>query len=329
MYSHVARARKRKNVHFDPLSSPPLPAFAHPEQVLSLLDLGLVDKDEVAAYYEALSDLERTTREAKEAAARGPVPSSASKQSAPQQNPASLVPFPVICAALGAAGAHSLQLTGDLDAAASACGGIAGAALGGLLVVGDDPVGRTARALGEGIAGTVGVAGGLAGKRVAESAAGAAGAAAAAVEDAVIKAPASLAEGVLRSISETVSEGARSVVNLPGALAKKAVDEAKGALQETSEAAFSLPGEIARKASDAAGGALRSTSEATITAVKESPKEAAKRLMEAVSAPGDALKEAVASPEKVLGSVASFVGRTPDAAAGENTTGGQASDSRL
>lgn len=283
-----------------------------------------MDKDEVAAYFDALSDLERTTREAKEATTRSPVPSSTPKQST-QHNPLSLVPFPVVCAALGAAGAHSLQLTGELDTAASACGGIAGAALGSLLVVGDDAVGRTARALGAGIAGTVGVAGGLAGKSVSESAAGAAGAAVTAVEEAVIKAPVNFAGGVVWSISETLSAVIKSVVNLPGALAKKVVDEAKRVLQETSEAAFRLPGEIAQKASDAAGGALRSTSEATITAVKDSPKEAAKRLKAAVSAPGDALKEAVASPEKVLGSVASFTSRMPGAAARGSTMKEQAS----
>lgn len=119
------------------------------------------------AYYEALSELERTTREAKEATIRpSQNPATPSNSFPSEQNPVSLVPFPALCAALGAASLQSLHLTGDADAVASVCGGIVGAAIGGLVVVGDDPVGGFTRAVGATIARGVGFAGGWVGKEV-------------------------------------------------------------------------------------------------------------------------------------------------------------------
>lgn len=140
------------------------------EQVLTLLELGLVDKEDVTTYYEALANLERTTREAKEATTLA-MNKSAATATTPvyfpgKQDPASLVPFPAICAALGAAGMHSLQLSSDADTIASVCGGTAGAVVGGLLVIGDDPVGGFARAAGAAVARAIGFAGGWAGKEV-------------------------------------------------------------------------------------------------------------------------------------------------------------------
>lgn len=139
-------------------------------QVLTLLELGLVDKEDMTAYYEALENLERSTEEDTEATT-SPTKSSTSTvspsgSSLGQADPASLMPFPVICAALGAAGMHSLQLTGTADTIASVCGGAAGAAVGGIVVIGNDPVGEFARMAGAAIARLVGSAGGWAGKEV-------------------------------------------------------------------------------------------------------------------------------------------------------------------
>ncbi|CAM9134316.1 unnamed protein product [Ectocarpus fasciculatus] len=265
------------------------------EKVLTLVEIGLVDKEEASAYYEALSDLERTTQEAKVAAAAAAEgqPSAARSSSAtpfsPQEGPLSLVPFPAVCAALGAAGTHSLHLAGGLGTAFSVFGAVAGVALGGLVVIGDDPLGRAARAAGLALARSAGAAGVAAGKSVSESAAGAAGAAVGAVEEAVIKAPANFLAGVASSISSAVSAAVGSVTALPGAVVTKAADGAKGALQDTSDAVVNMPGEVARKAAQAAGGALQSTSDAAVTAVRESPKRAAKSLNDAVSSPGKTL----------------------------------------
>lgn len=277
------------------------------QQVLSLLDLGLVDKEEVAAYYDALSNLERTTQEAKEAtlaASLNPRPTSnrpfSTATSEPEGDPLSLIPFPAICAFLGFAGTKSLHLTGDLDNVASACGAIAGAGIGSLVVVGQDPVARVARTIGSAIIRSAGAAGGVAGKSVSESVVGAAGAAVAAAEQAIIKAPVNMAGALVRSLLDSLSAAAGSVVRLPGELARKTVVGATGALRDTSEAAVNLPGDIARKAVDAAGGAIQSTSEAAITAVTEAPKEAAKRLTEVVSSPGEALTSAVSSATSTL-----------------------------
>lgn len=139
-------------------------------QVLTLLELGLVDKEDMTAYYEALANLERTTKEVTEATTLS-TKISTSTAIPPgsllgQADPASLVPFPVICAALGAAGMHSLQLAGTADTIASVCGGAAGAALGAIVAIGNDPVGEFARAAGAAIARLVGSAGGWAGKEV-------------------------------------------------------------------------------------------------------------------------------------------------------------------
>ncbi|CAM9276851.1 unnamed protein product [Ectocarpus sp. 12 AP-2014] len=265
------------------------------EKVLTLVEMGLVNKEEASSYYEALSDLERTTQKAKAAAAAAAEsqPSAARSSSAspfsPQEGPLSLVPFPAVCAALGAAGTQSLHLAGALGTAFSVFGAVAGVALGGLVVIGDDPLGRAARAAGLALARSAGAAGGAAGKSVSESAAGAAGAAVGAVEEAVVKAPANFVAGVASSISRAVSSAVGSVTALPGAVVTKAADGAKGALQDTSEAVVNLPGEVARKAAQAAGGALQSTSDAAVTAVRESPKMAAKRLNDAVSSPGKTL----------------------------------------
>lgn len=265
-----------------------------------MLDIGLVDKEEVAAYYEALSELERTTQEAKAATAAAATAASLNPQSAsssapftPQDGPLSLVPFPAVCAALGAAGTHSLHLTGGLGTALSVFGAMAGAALGSLVVIGDDATGRAARAAGSAVSRSASTAGGMAARSVSES-----------VEEAVVKAPANFVAGLARSISNAVSAAVGPVVALPGELAAKAVNGAKGALQDTSEAVVKIPGElarnvvnlpveVARQTAQAAGGALQSTTETAFNAVKESPKEAAKRLTEAVSAPGVILTDFV------------------------------------
>lgn len=276
-------------------STPPLTY----RQVLSLLELGLVEKEDISAYYDALSNLERATLDAKKASLNPqPPPSRLSSKtpSTPQDDPLLLVPFPALCAALGVAGTHSLHLAGDLDTLASACGAIAGAGLGSLVVVGDGPLGLAARTVGSVVVSALGAAGGLAGKTVSESAAGAAGAAVAAAEDALVKAPANAVEGLARSVSGGMSSVVGYVAALPGKVAKQAVDGAKEALQDTSRAAINLPGDVARKAVDAAGGALQSTSDAALSAVTESPKDAAKRLKEAVAAPADALTSLVNRP---------------------------------
>ena len=255
-------------------------------QVLTLLDIGLVDKEEAAAYYEALSDLERATREAKAAKAvaadatvNRPAPPSTSNFT-PQEGPLSLIPFPAACAALGAAGTHALHLTGGLGTAISFIGALAGVAVGSLVVVGDDAGGRAARAAGSAVADA-------AGKGISESVGGAAGYAVSAAEEAIVKAPANFFNEVARSVSGAVMSGMVSVLNLPRELAARAVDGAKGALQDTSKAVVNVSGEVAKKATQAAGGALQSTSEAALSAVKESPKEAAKLLKDAVSGQGE------------------------------------------
>lgn len=257
-------------------------------QVLTLLDIGLVDKEEAAAYYDALSELERTTREAKAAklvsadtSGSRPKPSSTTTF-IPQEGPLSLVPFPAACAALGAAGTHALHLTGSLGTAISFIGALAGVAVGSLVVIGDDAGGRAARAAGSAVAGA-------AGKGLSDSVSGAAGYAASAAEEAIVKAPANLLNEVTKTVSSAVVSGVKSVMNLPRALAAKAVDGAKGALQDTSKTVVKIPVEVARKATEAAGGALQSTSEAALSVIKESPKEAGKLLKEAVSGQGETL----------------------------------------
>lgn len=274
--------------------------------MLTLLEIGLVDKEEMAAYYEALSELERTTQEAKVAAAAttatpaNPTKSSSTTAATAEDGPLSLVPFPIVCAALGAAGTHALHLTGDLGTATSVFGAVAGATLGALVVAGDDAGGRAARAAGLVVARSAGAAGGAVGKGISESVGGVAGgvasAAASAVEEAVVKAPANLVAGLASSTSSAVSSAVGSVVSLPGQLAAKAVDGAKEALQDTSEA-------VARKATEAAAGALQSTSEAALEVVNETPKEAAKRLKEVVTGSGENLT--------------AFVSRASDKAAGK------------
>lgn len=242
----------------------------------------------MAAYFEALSELERTTQEAKVAATAAaatplnpPNPSSTAPFTA-KEGPLSLVAFPVVCAALGAAGTHALHLAGDLGTATSVLGAVAGVALGSLVVAGDDAGGRAARAVGSVVARSAGTAGGAVGKGLSESVSGVAGAAASAVEETFVKAPSNLVAGLASSTSSAVSSAVSSAASLPGQLAAKAVAGATGALQDTSEA-------VARKASQAATGALQSTSEATFGVVKETPKEAAKRLKEVVAGPGENL----------------------------------------
>lgn len=265
-------------------------------QVLSLLDLGLLDKEEVAAYYDALSNFERTKQEAKGSKLAGSQnpPSSSNnlwptRESLLGKEASSLIPFPALCAALGAAGAHSLHLVGHLDTAASAFGAVVGAGLGSLVVVGDDPVGRAARTFGSSVSRSASTAGAVAGKQISESAAEAAGAAVAAAEEAVITAPTNAAADVAKSLSGKASAVAVSVVSLPGKLAKGTVESVKGVLQDTSEVVVSLPGDVARKAAGVAGGALQSSSEAAMTAVKDSPKGAARLLNEAISSRSETL----------------------------------------
>lgn len=101
-----------------------------------------------------------------------------------------------------------------------------------------------------------------------------------AAEDALVKAPANAAAAVGRSVSETVSSGVGYVLGLPGQLARNAFEGVKGTMLSTSEAAVKLPGGLAKKAVDVAGEAIQSTSEAAVSAVKDSPKEASKRLQE-------------------------------------------------
>ena len=260
-------------------------------QVLSLLDLGLVDKDDVAAYYDALSELERATREAKQASLSPPPPTPSNNpfSSLSQESPLDLLPFPAVCAALGAAGAHSVHLTGGLESATTAVGAIAGACVGGLIAAGDDPIARIARTFGSTVARWVGAVGGQAGKSVSETAAGAAGAAVAAAEEAIITAPANAAAGLGKSLSSGASALVESALALPGKLAKKAVGATVEALQDTSKAVVALPGDVARKAVETAGDAIQSTSDAAITTLIDSPKEARKRLNDAIASPGETL----------------------------------------
>ncbi|CAM9945433.1 unnamed protein product [Scytosiphon promiscuus] len=295
------------------------------EKVLTLLDIGLVGKEEVSAYYDALSELERTTREAKAAAAvaaSSPNPSARPASAMPafsaRDGPLSLVPLPAVCAALGAAGTQSLHLAGGVGTAISIFGAMAGVAIGGLVVIGDDPLGRLARTAGAAVVRSTGAAGGAAGRSVSESVAGAAGAAAGAVENAVVKAPSKFAGGLARSFSGAVAAAFGSAVALPGALVTKAADGAKGALKETSDAAVAIPGRVARKASRAAGsalqttsaaaavavgGALQSTTEAAVTAVKGSPEkaaQAAQRLNGPIPSPGKSLADFISLPSRAV-----------------------------
>lgn len=280
-----------------------------------------MSKEEVSAYYDALTELERTTREAKAAAAlaaSSPEPSAPTASSSipfsPRDGPLSLVPLPAVCAALGAAGTQSLHLAGSLGTAVSLFGAVAGVAVGGLVVIGDDPLGRLARAAGSAVVRSTGAAGGAAGKSVSQSVAGAAGAAAGAVENAVVRAPSNFVGGLARSISSAVTAAFGSAVALPGVLVTKAADGAKGALKDTSDAVVAIPGEVARKASRAAGsalqsssaaaaaavgGALQSTSEAAVTAVRGSSKKAGQGLAGGVpSSPGKSLADFVRLPSR-------------------------------
>lgn len=287
-------------------------------KVLTLVNLGLVDKEDAMAYFDALSDLERATREAKEAAsASSRNPSYGILQflalNTGQQDPLALVPFPVVCAALGVAGMHSLHLSGEADTVAAVFGGAAGAAVGGVVVVGNNASGRAVRGFGSTISGSIASVGSWAGKEISTLVAGALVASTTAAQKTLVEAPVSLAGALISSITGNLSAAVGFVLGLPGLLAQKAVQEAQGALQRTSEAAVKLPAELAREAVDAAGGALQSTSGAaanavkgsvdavkdTVSAVKKSPNETAKNLQEVVS-----------SPEKVLGSATSLLNRS-------------------
>lgn len=112
------------------------------------------------------------------------------------------------------------------------------------------------------------------------SAAGIVEAAATAAEDALIKAPANAVGAVGNSIAETVSSSVTYVVGLPGQFVRNVFEGAKDVVLSTSEAAVKLPGGLAKKAANAAGEAIQSTSEVAVSAVKESPREATKKLQE-------------------------------------------------
>lgn len=270
----------------DRVICPCAPALFAYVQVLSLLDLGLVDRDNAVAYYDALTALDRTAQDAKEAALAAslqPLPTRAtplaSSPTLPPEGLLSLVPFPAVCIALGVAGSHALHLTGTLDAAAFAFGAIAGASIGGLIVAGDDSMGRAARAFGGVVTRSLGAACESAGKGLGESAVGAAGAVAAAAQEAIVKTPSKAASSVSRSWSDAVSATVGSMWGLPGVFAKRVAEGVKRAIVDTSNTVVNMPGDIARQATLAAGNAFQSSSEAAISAVKEAPQEA-KRLVD-------------------------------------------------
>ena len=264
-------------------------------QVLTLLDLGLVDQEEVTAYYDALSNLERTTREAKQAAVAGaskpPLSLDREKSEATralQGVPLEFVPFPAVCAVLGAAGVHSLELPGHLSTVASTIGAIAGGAVGLLIVARDDVLGGAVRTVGSIAVESAGTAGMLVGRKISDTAESTLSMVVAEAVQVVIKAPSKAAGGLASSMSDSASSAIESIESLPRELANKSVAGVKDALQGTSQAAIGISGGLARQAAGAAGGALLNTSKAAIIAVKGSSKDAAKQLRkEAITGHGE------------------------------------------
>lgn len=247
-----------------------------------------MDKEEVAAYYDALSEVERTTREAKEAtvaaAFKSSLPPSDKVTSAltprVQGGAVELIFFPAVCAVLGSTGMRALHLTGDLFTVASTVGAIAGGAVGWVVVARDDVVGGAAKAAGLAVARSASAIGSRAGRSIKETAVGATNAVTSAAVEVIVNAPAKAAGELAKTVSDSASSAVGSVARLPGEIANNAVDEAKSVLQGTSEAAIGLAGDLAVQAVEAAGGALLDTSKAAVKAVKESQEGTTNQLLQ-------------------------------------------------
>lgn len=241
-------------------------------------------KEEVTAYYDALSELERTARRGKETTV-----STAFKSSLPSNRvqgeggAVELALFPAVCAILGATGMGSLHLTGGLFTVASTFGAIAGGAVGWVVVARDDAVGGAAKAAGFAVARSASFVGSRAGRSIKETAAGASSAITSAAVEIIVNAPAKVAGDLAKTVSDRASSAVGSVAGLPGEIANNAVEGAKSVLQGTSETVTGLAGDLALQAVDAAGGALLYTSKAAMKAVKESQQGTANQLLQDTS----------------------------------------------
>lgn len=243
-----------------------------------------MDKEEVAAYYDALSELERTTRGGNEATVPTAFKSSLSSNRVQGEGGAvELVLFPAACAILGATGMRSLHLTGDLFTVASTVGVIAGGAVGWVVVSRDDVIGGAAKSAGLAVARSASFIGSRAGRSIKETAAGATSAITSAAVEIIVNAPAKAAGELAKTVSDSASSAVGSVAGLPGKAANNAVEEAKSILQGTSETVIDLAGDLALQAVDAAGGALLYTSKAAVKAVKESQQGTANQLLQDTS----------------------------------------------
>lgn len=277
------------------------------------MELGLLNKEETVKYFDALSELERSSRELEtrlgapsRQASNELLRSVLSKTG--EEEPLNLIPFPAICALLGASGVHALHLSGDADTAVTVIGAAAGAGVGSLVLLGDDPLGRAARSVSKTIAVAIGSAGGWAGKEVSTRVFGAIGGSAASAREVLVQAPKTLAVAVGSSVMGSLSAVAASVVAWPRELARRAAQGAQESLQRTSEATARVLAGRVRAASDAAGNTLESTSRATLEAVKDSvaaatgsPREAVARIRGAVQSPQSTFEAAMPLPKRAAG----------------------------
>lgn len=281
--------------------------------MLTLVDLGLLNKEDMVKYFDALSELERSSRQLET------LPGAPSREisnellrsvlsKTGEEEPLNLIPFPVVCALLGASGMHALHLSGDADTATTVLGAAAGAGVGSLVVVGDDSLGQVARSISKAIAVAIGSAGGWTRKEVSTRVLLAIGGSAAAARDALVKAPNTLAAAIGSSVMGSLSAVAASVVAWPREQARKATEGAQESLQRTSQAVARVPSGFVRAVGDAAGNTLESTSRVTLEVVKDSvaaatgsPREAVARIRGVVQSPRSTFEAAIPLLKRTAG----------------------------
>ncbi|CAM9119664.1 unnamed protein product [Discosporangium mesarthrocarpum] len=240
------------------------------EKVLSLFKLGLVEKEEIPAYFEAISTFEKV----KQAPTEAPV-IAAGVTSAPSRSFSVDFTFPSMCAILGVAGVHSLHLPAEADTVASTVGLAAGFGVGVLFAA--SPGGSFASNVSKFCSGLVSSAVEWVSRSVMGAVTDATEAATLAAQETFVKAPSRLADTVVSAVGDNLSAAGERTVSMPSVLA----DKVRGAAEASVKGVTTQVATAAQNAAmwpvrcvQEAGEQVRQVPVTVVSAIPTSPEKA-------------------------------------------------------
>ncbi|CAM9671302.1 unnamed protein product [Choristocarpus tenellus] len=257
------------------------PESSAAEKVISLFSLGLVEKEEIPEYFEAIASFEKekiaSVTESPTSGTEVEKPSTPG--SVPAWNLVDYWTFPVLCALLGGAATHSIHLSAELDAVASTAGIASGLILGGFLVTSDDKLGGVARNVSKPAASAFATAVVWASSIVRTSATSAISTAAEAAGDTFVKTPSRVVTTAVRSAGDGISDAGARAARIPSVLLQqlfKAIGDGLKGVVVNAATTVKDTAMAPVKGVEAAGQQVLELPSTVVASIRSSPEEAVK-----------------------------------------------------